>query len=476
MLFRSTLDDYQNNGGTIILPNGIINFAGLRLYSNIEIIGTGINMFGRDNNYTILNYKGDKNLPAINFVGIDTTTKKHSDKLIITGEELDNGNISQTWNTSLKNLSLNCDNGQGTIGINFSGCPNCKLEQVSINDFDCGILISGSWNISIKDIYTFTNHCGVILVNGNSLTLNNIYMNPSNNKKENIDSNSVLYNLVNNENLYITNKSCGIYNLGFEGLNAYKTIIEKFSIGVNIGLGLSPDQKAYLQNSFNGCHFEKNDIQFVLSKVNILINGLHCYSESAYDYLIKAKDSNITGINIQSIKWKKIIENENTNVFNFFNCQDQWNNINKQSINEIGKTVFESWENEAIVKTWQEKFKTVVADHTVEYQYADLKQVTCCQINSSELVITSPPDSPVDVRYANTVILNSSSAKTIYSFKARDFQEFTVIALKNNISLNGNESGGLMIIKDGVVDPIPVGGVMKFICYNGVCYEISRSF
>ena len=106
-----TLDDYQNNGGTIILPNGIINFAGLRLYSNIEIIGTGINMFGRDNNHTILNYKGDKNLPAINFVGIDTTTKKHSDKLIITGEELDNGNISQTWNTSLKNLSLTCDNG-----------------------------------------------------------------------------------------------------------------------------------------------------------------------------------------------------------------------------------------------------------------------------------------------------------------------------------------------------------------------------
>ena len=153
--------------------------------------------------------------------------------------------------------------------------------------------------------------------------------------------------------------------------------------------------------------------------MNILINGLHCYSESEYDYLIKAKDSNITGINIQSIKWKKIIENENTNVLNFFNCQDQWNNINKQSINEIGKTIFESWENEAIVKTWQEKFKTVVADHTVEYQYADLKQVVCCQVNSSNLVITSPPESPIDVRYANTVILNYSSPKTIYSFQAR---------------------------------------------------------
>ena len=207
-----------------------------------------------------------------------------------------------------------------------------------------------------------------------------------------------------------------------------------------------------------------------------MINGLHCYSESEYDYLIKAKDSNITGINIQSITWKKIIEDENTNVLNFFNCQDQWNNINKQSINEIGKTTFESWENEAIVKTWQELFKTVVYDITVEKQYKDLKDVMCCQINSSKLIITSPPDSPVDVRNANTVILNCPSAKTIYSFKARDFQEFTVIALNNNISLNGTESEGLMIIKDGVVDPIPANGVMKFICYNGVCYEISRSF
>ena len=95
-----TLDDYQNNGGTIILPNGVINFTRLRLYSNIKIIGTGINMFGRDNNYTILNYKGTNNLPAISFVGLDTTTKSHSTKLIITGEELDNGSISQTWNTS----------------------------------------------------------------------------------------------------------------------------------------------------------------------------------------------------------------------------------------------------------------------------------------------------------------------------------------------------------------------------------------
>ena len=93
-----------------------------------------------------------------------------------------------------------------------------------------------------------------------------------------------------------------------------------------------------------------------------------------------------------------------------------------------------------------------------------------------EIVLTAPPESPVDVRNVNTVILKSSSAKTIYSFKARDFQEFTVIALNNKISLNSNESDGLMVVKDGIVDPIPVGGVMKFICYKGVCYEISRSF
>ena len=93
-----------------------------------------------------------------------------------------------------------------------------------------------------------------------------------------------------------------------------------------------------------------------------------------------------------------------------------------------------------------------------------------------ELLITAPPESPVDVRNTNTVILKSSAAKTIYSFKARDFQEFTVIALNNNISFNGRESDGLMFIQVSIVDPIPTGGVMKFICYKGVCYEICRSF
>ena len=472
----NNLYDYQSAGGTIILPNGIINFTGLRLYSNIEIVGTGINMFGRNNNFTLLNYRGNNNLPSISFVGIDTTTKNHSDKLIITGEELDNGNISQTWNTSLKNLSINCANGQGALGINFSGCPNCTIEKVSINNFDCGILVSGTWNVTIKDIYTFTNHCGMILVNGNSLIIDNVYMNPSDNKKESLGLDSVLYSLVANENLYIKNKSCGIYNLGFEGLNTYKAIIEKFSIGINIGLGLSSDQHAYLQNSFNGSHFEKNDIQFVLSNVNVLINGLYCFTESAYDYLIKAKNSNITGINVQSAKWRKIIDDETTNTVNFFNCQDQWNNINRQSIAEIGKTSFESWENEAIIKTWQEKFKTIVADNTVEYQYADLKQVVCCQVNSSNLVITNPPESPIDVRNANTVILNYSSPKTIYSFQAREYQEFTVIVLNTNVSFNGTESNGKLVVKNNVIENIPVGGVIKFICYNEVCYEISRSF
>ena len=472
----NNLYDYQNSGGKIILPNGIINFTGLRLYSNIEIVGTGINMFGRNNNYTVLNYIGSSSLSAISFVGLDTTTKTHSTKLIITGEELDNGTISQTWNTSLRNLSINCVNGQGAIGINFSGCPNCKLENVSINNFDCGILVSGSWNISMKDIYTFTNHCGMILVTGNSLNINNVYMNPSNNKKDSLGLDSILYSLVNDTNLYIKNKSCGIYNLGFEGLNTYKAIIEKFSIGVNIGLGLSADQHAYLQNSFNGSHFEKNDIQFVLSNVNALINGLYCFTESEYNHLIKAKNSNITGINIQSAKWRKIIDNENTNVINFFNCQDQWNNINKQSIGEIGKTSFESYQNEAIIKTWQEKFKTIVADNTVEYQYADLKQVVCCQVNSSNLVITNPPESPIDVRNANTVILNYSSPKTIYSFQAREYQEFTVIALNGNASFNGTESNGKLVVKNNVIENIPAGGVIKFICYNEVCYEISRSF
>ena len=102
--------------------------------------------------------------------------------------------------------------------------------------------------------------------------------------------------------------------------------------------------------------------------------------------------------------------------------------------------------------------------------------MTCCQVNSSELVITSPPESPIDVRYANTVVLNYPSAKTIYSFQARDFQEFTVIALNSNASFNAPDSGGRLVLKNDYVHNMPAGGVMKFICYNGVCYEISRSF
>ena len=147
-------------------------------------------------------------------------------------------------------------------------------------------------------------------------------------------------------------------------------------------------------------------------------------------------------------KMEEVIENCN-NAFEYVD----W--LKEQGVSDEVQNILFTWKEDGTVKK--------LLGNLIE----ELKE---------ELLITAPPESPVDVRNVNTVILKSSSAKTIYSFKARDFQEFTVIALNNKISLNSNESDGLMVVKDGIVDPIPVGGVMKFICYKGVCYEISRSF
>ena len=147
-------------------------------------------------------------------------------------------------------------------------------------------------------------------------------------------------------------------------------------------------------------------------------------------------------------KMEEVIENCN-NAFEFID----W--LKEQGVLDEVQNILFTWKEDGTVKK--------LLGNLIE----ELKE---------EILITAPPESPVDVRKTNTVILNSSSHKTIYSFKARDLQEFTVIALNNNTSLNGRESDGLMVIKDGIVDPIPTNGVMKFICYKGVCYEISRSF
>lgn len=107
--------------------------------------------------------------------------------------------------------------------------------------------------------------------------------------------------------------------------------------------------------------------------------------------------------------------------------------------------MFDFYNNQAIRKTYQTEVREIINDVVVETQFIDLKDIRTCEINSSKLIITNPPESPVDIRYSNTIILNSSSVKTIYSFKARDFQEFTIIAINNKISLNGRDSNGKLI-------------------------------
>ena len=470
----SDLWSIQNCGGTIILPSGKINFSKLRLYSNVTIQGTGMSIFGRENTHTVLNYIGDNKTPAISFVGIDMSSKSHSDLLIVDGYDMDNCIISQTWNTKIKDVTVSCNNGQGELGINLSGCPNCSLENVSINYFDCGLLISGAWNVSLNNCYTFTNHCGAILANGNSVNFTNVYMNPSNNKKESLNSNNILSQLVNDENLLVKNKSCGIYNIGVEGLVTNKLIAEKFNIGVNVGLGLIDGQKAFYQNSFNNSHFEKNDIQFVFNNANATINGLYCYTEGTSDFLIKATNSNLTGINVQSVTYRKIIENEETNTLNFFNCQNEWNNYNKQSISEIGKTIFQHYNDEAIIKTWQSKRKIIIGDTTVEISDVNKKINNIACVNASFKGVNTAI-SDVDVSNVNNIVLNSNSTFTLYNFtNGVNFQEITVLALNSNININGVE--GNIRVKDNYIIPVPTYGIIKFICYENNWYEISRSF
>ena len=474
----SNLWTYQNCGGTVILPKGLIKISKtIRLYSNVKIIGTNKSLFGRaTDDTTILLDTNDKTISAFSFVGIEPNTNTHSNKLFITGEEMDNGTVTQTWNVTLEGFTLKSKNGND-LAINLSGGVESKINDVSFNNFDIDIFASANWDNEINNCNTICNFAHMVLVGGNTLLVNSPYINSSENIKSSLNKTHIMHPYVNNENLVYKNTPSGIINTGLYGLNIEKPIIEKIKIGVQICMSELGVEKYYNNCSINKIHMEHIEKAFVFKNIACLINGVFAYiPPGTSEYLIEGYSSHITGINVQPIKHIKLYKEDINGSYNFFGSVNEWITRTELSGATIGKTSFESWENEAIVKTWQQLFKTVVGEQTVEKQYTDLKQVMCCQINSSKLVITSPPDSPVDVRYANTVILNSSSAKTIYSFKARDFQEFTVIALKNNISLNGNESGGLMIIKDGVVDPIPVGGVMKFICYNGVCYEISRSF
>ena len=464
---------YQNCGGTIILPKGNIRITKtIRLYSNIKIVGTNKVLFGRESNDTlILLDTTDSKTPAFSFVGIDTTTKKHKEALVVSGEDMDNGVVTQTWNTTLKDFTLKSKN-INDLAINYSCAVKSKLENIAFENFDVDIFHSAGWDNQIINCNTLCNFSHLISQSGNTLLLKNVYVNPSTKIKDVLPMNHLLYEYVNDENLIYKNTPTGIINIGTHGLNIEKGIIEKIKVGIQSCADYHESEKFFINTSFNKIHMEHIENAFVFKNVVALINGVYAYiTPYTGEQLIEAYNSHITGINIQPVKYLDLYKADETSVVNFFGCNDKWQTKTELSNAEVGKTIFASWENEAIIKTWQEKFKTVVGENTVELQYADLKEVITCEINTSKLIIHNPPESPVDVRYSNTVILDCSEPKTIYSFKARDFQEFSLIAIKGNISLNGNESGGLMNIKAGVIDPIPVGGVVKFICYNGVKYR-----
>lgn len=475
---NGNLWNYQNCGGTVVLPKGNIRITDtIRLYSNIKLEGTNKSLFGRitDDTCIILDTT-DKSKQAISFVGLDPTTNRHIDKLFITGNDMDNGVVTQTWNVTLESFTIKSKN-DNHLAINLSCAVKCKINNISFNNFDVDIFASANWDNEINNCNTLCNFSHMVLVTGNSLLVNSVYINPTESAKTHLSSTHILYPYVNNENLVYKNIQTGIINVGLHGLNIEKSIIEKIKIGIQACMDTPSLEKFYNNCSINKIHIEHIEKAFVFRNIACLINGVYAYiTPNTSEYLIEGYSSHITGINIQPIKYIKLFKEDIEGSYNFFGSVDEWvtgTNITKGS---IGKTIFESYNEQAIRKTWQTQTKELIGDTTVEVQYVDLKDVKTCAINSSKLVITNPPESPIDVRYSNTVILNSPLAKTIYSFNAREFQEFTILAVNNNISLNSPESGGRLVIKNDYIHNIPAGGVMKFICYNGVCYEISRSF
>ena len=469
---------YQNCGGTIILPKGNIRITNtIRLYSNIKIIGTNKVLFARESNDTlILLDTTDSKIPAFSFVGIDTSTGKHRDGLVVTGEDMDNGVVTQTWNTTLKDFTLKSKN-INDLAINYSCAVKSKLENIAFENFDVDIFFSAGWDNQTINCNTLCNFSHLLSHSGNTLLLKNVYVNPTTNVKNNLPANHLLYQYVNNENLVYKNTPTGIINIGTHGLNIEKGIIEKIKVGVQACADYHEPERFFINTSFNKIHMEHIENAFVFKNVAVSVNGVYAYiTPSTGEQVIECYNSHVTGLNIQPIKYLDLYKADETSVVNFFGCNDKWQTKTELNNAEVGKTIFSFYNDQAIRKTWQSETREIIGDKVVEKQTADLKEINTCEINTSKLVITNPPESPVDVRYSNTIILNCSSPRTIYNFKARDFQEFSLIAIKGNISLNGNESGGLMVIKGGVVDPIPAGGVIKFICYNGICYEISRSF
>lgn len=474
---KSTVNlyDIQNCGGDIILPKGKIKISDtIRLFSNTRLIGTGINMFGRGNDNTQLLYGGDIRKPAISFVGLDMNTKEFSNTLVVNGDMLDRGIISQTWGSSLNNMSITAVVAGAMLGINFSGCPNCNLTNISINNFDVPFLMSGLWNASMQDVYTFCNFGGGILINGNTININGMYVNPSDSAITSLPIGHLLYDYYNNENLLLKNTQSGLTNIGIEGLNTERLIIEKVNLAVNEGFKKSEADKNFMISTFNQSHFEKCNLQFALNNCNVMINGLHVYTEPENQFLLKASNSNLITINIQTEKYLKLIESENSNNLIVLNSMNEWKNLISLTTAEIGKQIFERYNNEAIMKTWLDVYKTVIKDKEIQRDTIDKRIVRIAEINKSILTITEP-SIKIDIDKYNTVIFNSPSTFTFYAFEnGEDNQEVTMYFTNNNVSFNGAE--GNVILKDRVISPVPQHAVIKVRKIGSQWIEVSRSF
>ena len=472
------LDDYQNSGGTVILPKGKIVISGtIRLYSNVKIMGTNKRLFGRiSQDTTILYNNTNVKSPCFSFVGIDTTTKIHSNNFIITGEEMDAGSVSQTWNVTLKDFTI-VNKGDSHLAINLSGAVKSTIDNIAFEYFDVDIVHSAGWDNKISNCNTLCRFAHIIATAGNTLLVENAYVNQTEDKLDALPVGHKLYNYVNNENLHGKNRPTGIINIGNWGMNIEKAIIEKIEYGIQFCLPIHSPEKFFNNCSFNKIHMEHVSKPFAFANVVALLNGFYGYipPENATE-VINAKNSHITSINVQPIKWIKLYNIDETSVVNVFGSNNEWITGTELSSATIGKMMMSHYNDQAIMKTWQNEIRTIVGDNVVSRQIIDYKEQNTCEVNISKLVISNPPESPIDVRYAHTVIINYDTPRTIYGFRARDLQRFTVLALTDKASFNGPESGGTMVIKGNWVDPMPIGGVIEFICYDGVCYEVSRSF
>lgn len=352
-------------GGKLKLPKGVYRYTDtlrIPVYTTIEGEGSTVKWsYDLDNpSGTILYYDGNPKKPAVTFVGYDNNGNL-SDKIIITGEDLDNGLISQNFDSVLKNISvISATNGE--IGVVFGGCPTSRIENISIIGFDFNLLSSGHWGSSIKGLFSRAYVCGYYgSANVNNPHLEDFYIDKIGTKTSISDEHSC-YNLLQDTDLKYKNVDTGFISLRHYNMDMDNLIIEHFTRAIQVSSDMLSG------NNIKNVWIEGNDNQIAI------MYGIYKF-ESVYCYKV------------------------GTTVFDNYDGRLKLENVAGSYANlyvsEYGNVAYENCMKDGVLKSsWKE-----VVDGILKYPSVRVS-------NSSDLVI--PTDSNTNLTF-NTELFDTDS-------------------------------------------------------------------